>query len=291
MTTPETSSLEWSQIWAQVAEKAREEWVNRPPLRGFLESAPRRALFAALYGGGALVVVFLAFSGLATVLIDGERVLTNRLTEIAHFRETPVALDDTAASVTLPSPHWYAYTTDMVVTSSIDGDVTASAALNVEDRQTIIITRLTGEAPDHTIDVGYRAATPTGLKAILIRILPTLAVVVGVGAILGAAAIVNLSRSGVVGGTFIGLGGTVVLPGVLKPAAIAYEIYEFAPEYTAMTVALTLVPLGYMVAIMLVAYQSFLVGRPVFGNVKRRSSSVPTGTLAPSGQSTTSEPS
>ena len=190
---------------------------------------------------------------LAAVIIESP--VTESATDAAT-QTTAVTSDGAGAgSMTLSAQHWYSDTSDMTVTSVLDGDVTGTATLGT-DRRTISITGLTASTSSN-ITATYLGEISDSTIAIILKVVPFLMMI---GALVGAFGSTFMGAKSAMGAGDMGAGtigtvivvfiGVVLIPIVLSFTSLVSTTYSVAPEFIGVTTILPLVSIGYVLALL-----------------------------------------
>ena len=209
--------------------------------------------------GGLLAAGVLTLLALTVI----QHPITDSATDPVSASFTAQAPTATSATVTLAAPHWYSNTTELTVTSDIDGDVTSNATLGA-DRRTLSVTGLTSDATGHDLTVMSLEEIDDSTVGIILKVIPFLVVLAGLSAMVGNIAAGGMvvagkasSMTSSVESLMLIFVGVILIPVVLSFVDEAQESYVSAPEYIGVLSVLSLVTVVYVLSLLAVAAQGF----------------------------------
>ena len=203
---------------------------------------------------GATVVILL----IVHIIADP---LTSSIVEVVEGETHNVTPDtDGEASVTLSRESWYSSTRG--ISALNDGGDTLTIDSLGDNRKTLEVSGLSGTAA-LDIDVTYEAEKEDDIGSIILRMVPFLMLLGGIGA--ATATLVSSVRGGIGGSTDMGylqaglviLIGVVLLPVVNNFADMVSEGYGDMPGYMAIGILVPFVKVAYIFGLLGSAFGSF----------------------------------
>ncbi len=187
---------------------------------------------------------------------------TSGTVETTQVEESVVADANGLADITLNSQHWYNTTKGLTITAAIDGDVSthASSAMAV-NRTTLTVGGLTASSTQK-ITVVFLAEDADDMFVIVMKMLPFILLLGGVGA--AATSLVGGVKAGTGEGLNAGmmeagviiLAGVILLPVVNSFSTLVTDAYTIAPEFLAVTTLTPLVKVAYVLGLLGAAFGS-----------------------------------
>ena len=165
-------------------------------------------------------------------------------------------------TITLPSKHWYSTTKGMTITAVTDGDVSTNASSTVATNRTTVTAGGLTPSSTQNIDVIFLGEDPDDLFGIVMKMLPFILLLGGIGA--STAQLVQGGRAGMGEGMNLGfmeagvviLAGVILLPVVNSFTTLVTGAYTIAPEFLAVTTLTPLVKVAYILGLVGAAFGS-----------------------------------
>jgi hypothetical protein len=207
-----------------------------------------------------IVLIFgLVIALLGVVVVEAP--ITTSSTVAASQVTSVTSAGDGSGTMVLSDTHWYNTMASVTVTGATAGDVTSGSSIG-SDRKTLTLAGL-GATTTQNVTATYLAEISDSQVAIVLKVVPFLLLIGGLGSSFGSAFLgvksgMSGQGSGISGVTTIVvvLVGIILVPIIQSFSDEVSAAYTIAPEYIGILTLLPLVTIGYIIGLLGFAFSS-----------------------------------